>query len=68
MKGIIANIFIVLLIVANIVVGMANYEARKPKCFCDGCNKARVSGSRYCSEHENSLNERTLCLEVTNRN
>lgn len=68
MKGIISNFLIVLLVAANIFIGFANYNERKPKCMSDDCNRVRVSGSRYCHTHENLLIERTICLEATNRN
>lgn len=68
MKGIFSNILIALLVVANIFIGIANYNAKKPKCICEGCNKVRVSGGHYCHDHEFTVNERTLCLEVISKN
>jgi len=68
MKGIISNIVIVMLVAANILVAALNYDAQKPRCMCDNCNKARVADSRYCHEHSEIMIERTICLEATTRN
>ena len=73
MKGIISNIFIVVLVVANLFVGILNYAEHQPKCMSDDCNRIRVTGMRYCHKHENlndyraEMNERKICLEVTTR-
>lgn len=67
-KRYIMDAVIVLLVVANVFVGVLNINARRPKCICDDCNRARVAGSYYCHNHEGILNERKLCLEVTSRN
>lgn len=67
MKNIAMNAVIVALIVANILTGVANYRAGKPKCLCDDCNRIRVSESRYCNRHEAFEMERILCLEVTSK-
>jgi len=68
MKGYIMNVVIVLLVVANVFVGVLNYNVRKPKCLCDDCNRVRVTGTQFCHRHANLKNERKICLEVTNKN
>jgi len=73
MKGIISNILIVVLVVANVFFGTLNYVDHLPKCMHDDCNRVRVSGTRYCSKHESltgnyaEMNERIICLEATTR-
>lgn len=80
MKGLITNLFIVLLVVLNVLVGVMNYRAGKPRCLCDECNNIRVSGNKYCHKHidfdENEMmmlclsedeQGRSICLEVIDR-
>ena len=51
MRELIYNIIIVMLIVANVVVCALIIDVGKPRCICDECNRARVSGEFYCKEH-----------------
>ena len=67
MRELIYNIIIVMLIVANVVVCALIIDVRKPRCICDECNRARVSGEFYCKEHIHLESEREICLEVTSR-
>ena len=67
MKGYIVNVAIVLLVVANIFIGVLNINVRRPKCICDDCNRVRVTGTHYCHKHADLLDERKICLEVINR-
>lgn len=64
MKNIIMNVVIVFLIVANIVLGSINYYSGKPKCLCDGCDRVRVTDSRYCHKHEDLKIERVVWQEA----
>lgn len=74
-----ANVIIVLLVVANLLTGSMIYIASKPKCICDDCSRIRVSGTRYCKEHEDFGKylsdepaahscERVIWLEVKSKN
>ena len=67
MRELIYNIIIVMLIVANVVVYALIIDVRKPRCICDECNRARVSGEFYCKEHIHLESEREICLEVISR-
>lgn len=66
-KKIISNIIIMILIAANIFVGVLNINVRRPKCISDDCNRVRVAGTHYCSKHSCVMNEREICLKVTSR-
>jgi len=68
MRNTVYNIFIVLLVVANLLTCSLIYVSRKPKCICDDCYRARGTGSLYCKEHIDRSYEREICLEVINRN
>lgn len=74
-----ANVIIILLVVANLLTGSMIYIASKPKCICDDCSRVRVSGSRYCHDHEDYYNfvckvpaahssERVIWLEAKSKN
>ena len=67
MKKIITNLVIVILVAANVFMGAMINSSRKPKCICDECHRARVSGSMYCEGHSDYGLVREICLEVTNR-
>lgn len=67
MKKYIANIVIVLLVAANVLIGALNIYVRKPKCISDDCNRVRITGTHYCHEHAYLLNEREICLEVISK-
>ena len=59
-----SNVIIVLLIVANVLIGALNFNVRRPKCINDDCNRARVTGTHFCHKHAYLLNEREICLKV----
>lgn len=67
MKGYVLNLVIVLLVAANVFVGVLNFNVRKPKCLCDDCNRVRVTGTHYCNKHADLMNEREICLEVISK-
>lgn len=67
MREYIYNLVIVMLIVANVFVCALIINVRRPKCICDECNRARVSGEFYCKEHIHLGSEREICLEVISR-
>lgn len=67
MREYIYNMVIVMLIVANVFVCALIINVRRPKCICDECNRARVSGEFYCKEHIHLGSEREICLEVISR-
>lgn len=67
MKRLVMNFAIVLLVVANVFVGVLNFNVRKPKCMHDECNRVRVTGTHYCHRHADLMNERKICLEVTSK-
>lgn len=67
MREYIYNLVIVMLIIANVFVCALIINVRRPKCICDECNRARVSGEFYCKEHIHLGSEREICLEVISR-
>jgi len=67
MKGLVTDSIIVVLIIANVFMGVLNYNVGRPRCLYDGCNRVRVSGEKFCHHHEHMDDGREICLEVTSR-